>query len=117
MINGLTGSGHEQSAISGWMMLLMAIGSSLVSTPSRADTLLIQRIQKEQSIDMPARGSRMDQVRHVYGEPDSIKGPVGNPPITTWIYPRFSCYFEKQWVIDCVAHKVSPLEKGPKPLE
>jgi len=94
-----------------WLALAIS-----VALPVQADTLLIERVQKERNIDMPRRGSTMEHVRQHYGEPKTVKGPVGEPPITTWVYPRFTCYFEHQWVIDCVANKVSPLEKGPRPV-
>ncbi len=96
--------------------LLLYAPLSAAST-ARADILLIERIQKKHTIPMPSRGTDMTQVRKDYGEPVRTKGPIGEPPITTWVYPRFSCYFEHQWVIDCVAHKTSPLEQGPKPVE
>ncbi len=98
------------------MLCLLGFSSALAVAPARADTLLIERVQKERTMDMPRRGSTMEQVRQRYGEPQTVKGPVGQPPITTWVYPRFTCYFEHQWVIDCVANKVSPLEKGPRPV-
>lgn len=105
---------------SGFLLFLQTcalVFALLLPALATADTLLIERIQKERQIPMPQRGSTMQQVRSRYGEPESTKGPVGEPPITTWVYSEFTCYFEHQWVIDCVANKVSPLEKGPKPVQ
>lgn len=87
------------------------------SSTCYADVLIINRIQQEQSIDMPARGLSMNQVINRYGKPITKKTAVGNPPITEWKYENFSVYFEKQWVIDSVAYKASANEKGPKYVE
>lgn len=45
------------------------------------------------------RGETKSQVRSEYGEPESIKGPVGDPPITRWIYPGFSVVYEYDRVL------------------
>jgi len=81
---------------------------------SCADVLIINRIQQEQSIDMPSRGLSMNQVVERYGEPISKKAAIGTPPITEWEYENYSVYFENQWVIKSVAYKASANEKGPK---
>lgn len=36
----------------------------------------------------------MEDVRAERGEPTQVQGPVGDPPITRWIYPDESIYFE-----------------------
>ena len=46
------------------------------------------------------RGKTMDQVKAQYGEPLSVKGPVGGfsetrPPITEWQYDGFFITFER----------------------
>lgn len=105
----------ESTNIRNCLLMIALFCAGTASNPALADILLIERVQKAQTIDMPERGSNMQQVRQAYGEPQSIRGPVGEPPITTWVYPHFSCYFEHQWVINCVVNKISPLEKGPKP--
>jgi len=57
-------------------------------------------------IDKPVRGMTMDEVSAKYGEPTQILAPVGDPPITRWIYPNFTVNFERQYVIFAVVpHK------------
>lgn len=53
--------------------------------------------------DMPVNGQTMEQVRASYGEPSSMKGPVGTPAITTWEYDGYCVYFENNLVITSVA--------------
>ena len=42
----------------------------------------------------PERGATKSQVQQKHGEPQDTKGPVGDPPITRWIYNDFSVVFE-----------------------
>lgn len=85
-----------------------------------AETLLIERVQQEGRIALPARGQSMDQVEARFGAPSERMDPRGGqkrqwPIINRWVYPRFTVYFEKSRVIDAVAVKASTLEIGPKP--
>lgn len=50
----------------------------------------------------PVRGMSMEEVIQQQGEPVSKKGPVGNPPVSRWIYKDFSIYFEDGTVIHAV---------------
>ncbi len=47
----------------------------------------------------PKRGMTMNEVLSEFGEPNEEKSPVGNPPITRWIYSDFTVNFENKWVI------------------
>ena len=42
----------------------------------------------------PKRGTTKAQVQELYGQPQDTRGPVGDPPITRWIYSNFSVVFE-----------------------
>jgi len=93
---------------------LVAAFCALFATSVFADRLLIERVRESQAVSMPKRGATMDQVRRQFGEPMEMSGPIGKPPITTWVYHDISVYFEKKWVIDSVLNKASETEKGPK---
>lgn len=41
-------------------------------------------------------------VRRRFGEPIRRSAPIGQPPITQWVYPDFIVYFEHQYVIHAV---------------
>jgi hypothetical protein len=94
--------------------LLGAVG------PVAADTLLIDRVQREAAIAKPTNGMTMDQVLARFGEPAQRFAPVGgdkpqHPPITKWAYGEFTVYFEKDKVIDTVLNRSTAFEQGPKP--
>lgn len=42
----------------------------------------------------PVRGATKSQVQQQFGTPQYTKGPVGDPPITRWVYSDFSVVFE-----------------------
>ncbi len=60
--------------------------------------------QGDQTEHRPASGMSTDTVEATFGAPQSVKGPIGDPPITTWEYERFSVYFEYDRVIHSVLH-------------
>lgn len=71
---------------------------------ANADRLLIEKVHSEQGMDLPRHGITKDSVESRYGEPDRRVAPVGDPPISRWIYPEFTVYFEHRHVIDAVTH-------------
>lgn len=75
-----------------------------------ADVLLLDAIQSappnnETGVQRPRAGTSMAGVRAAYGEPSSIREAVGDPPITRWIYPQYTVYFEYDRVIEVVVHR------------
>ncbi len=67
-----------------------------------ADTLSLGPLGP--AMEGPKRGSTMADVEATIGPPQSTSGPVGDPPITVWHYPKFNVYFE----YDKVLHSVEP---------
>lgn len=53
---------------------------------------------------LPQRGMSMAKVSGQYGAPVKKSAAVGNPPITQWIYDRYTVYFEHQHVVQTVVH-------------
>lgn len=106
------------------LSLVLASGVLLQApAPALADTLLIERIQKSQGQALPSRGTTMRQVEAQFGAPQHKHAPVAgpnsrqfNPPITRWVYPNFTVYFEHSHVVNAVVNKSSPAEVGPKPV-
>lgn len=84
--------------IIGLLVALLSIAPVLI----HADTLTLGPIGP--APDGPKRGSTMADVQATIGPPTSIDGPVGDPPITVWHYPKFNVYFE----YDKVLHSVEP---------
>ena len=92
--------------VSVWLLA----GLLSASIPATADVLLLESIESAppntaSGVMRPRSGSSMTTVRGGYGEPTSIKGPVGEPPITRWIYDDFTVYFEFDRVIEVVVHR------------
>jgi len=52
--------------------------------------------------DMPERGTTKSRVREALGEPANTIPPVGDPPISRWIYDEFIVYFEHNRVLHSV---------------
>lgn len=87
---------------------------------SRADTLLVERVQQESGIPKPARGMSMAEVERRFGAPQSRLDPRGGqkrqwPTINRWVYPAYVVYFERNKVIDVVLQQAAPTEVAPKP--
>ena len=96
----------------------LAIASVAVTSMARADTLLIKRVQEERGMHVPHRGMTMVQVRREFGTPNDEMNPAGgdaplHPIINRWVYPKFTVYFERNIVIDSVANRANPTERGP----
>jgi hypothetical protein len=88
--------------------LLMAL-----SMHAGADRLLVERTQA--GVGLPHRGSSMSAVEAQFGAPGQKFDAVGKPPISRWVYPAFTVYFEKDRVIHAVINKAAASEIGPKP--
>ena len=92
--------------VSAWLIA----GLLGASVPATADVLLLDAIESappnaSSGVMRPRSGSSMATVRGGYGEPVSIKGPIGEPPITRWIFDDFTVYFEFDRVIEVVVHR------------
>lgn len=108
---GPTVNSAESIVFTGFAMrsLCFLLAASLLSTlPASADVLLLDSLTKQKSatnIQLPQTGDTMRQIEQRYGKPFETKEPVGHPPITRWVYPDFTVYFERRWVIQSVLHR------------
>ena len=83
---------------------------AILTFPASAEVLLLEAIEKEppnneQGLPRPQRGEKMPGVESRFGKPQAVRGPVGDPPITRWDYPRSSVFFEYDTVLDTVIHR------------
>ncbi len=76
-------------------------GSGLSATKLQYENFPL--IEKQRGF--PMRGTLQSRVQGKYGEPDRMTSAVGMPPISQWIYPEFSVYFENNYVITTVANQ------------
>lgn len=86
----------------GLYILLLGIG--LILQPASAGDILTipGHVPAASKQMMPKRGISMDDVLGEFGEPDEHFGPVGEPPITEWVYGSFRVYFEHQLVLHTI---------------
>lgn len=98
-------------------LAVLAAAACLLATPTptAANTLLVERVERAKASTLPRRGSTMTQVEAQYGEPKERFDAVGRPPITRWVYPAFTVYFEHSHVVNAVLNKSSATEEGPRP--
>lgn len=82
----------------------------LLSPTVVADVLTIPNLGDNSAkpvddVTLPQRGMTMDEVSAQFGNPIQIKPPVGNPPITRWVYDKFTVHFEQNYVIHTVVNR------------
>lgn len=97
-------------------VFMLAVSLLACSWAATADTLLVERVEKQQNSAMPRRGMTMNQVEGQYGAPANKRGAIGKPPITRWDYPAFAVYFEHSHVINSVALRADANEIMVKPV-
>lgn len=89
----------------------LALALVLAATSAaQADVLLLEAINSAppnsaSGVQRPHRGSSMNIVKGQFGEPTEAKPAIGDPPITRWVYPAYTVYFEHEHVIDVVLHR------------
>ena len=83
--------------------IIIALALALIAPSIGANTLTIPGHHEfgETQI-MPRRGISMDSVLVEFGEPEQRRGPVGEPPISEWVYGSFRVYFEHQTVLHSI---------------
>jgi hypothetical protein len=101
-------------------VVIIAAALFAAAPQAQADKLLIERVNQEAGMTLPARGMRMAEVERRFGAPTQRLDPRGGqkrqwPSIHRWTYPNFVVYFEKDRVIDAVAIRAGNNEVGPKP--
>lgn len=85
------------------LSLLLAGG---IAPLAQAEVLIMPNGQPQAArlADQPHRGMTMGQVLKRFGQPSQRIAPVDNPPITRWVYPHYTVYFEDRYVIHTVVH-------------
>ncbi|MGD8558090.1 MAG: hypothetical protein PVF34_07170 [Gammaproteobacteria bacterium] len=94
-----------------WLLLAcVVVVATGIPVVGYTDTLVIPDIAEQptpsrNNVARPARAMTMEQVRAEFGEPLKILGPVGDPPITRWIYDKMTVHFEREYVIHSTINK------------
>ena len=90
------------------MVLILRAASAAFLSPAtalNADVLLIEEVRQAERMQLPVNGMSKDVVRSRFGAPAQTHAPVGEPPITRWVYPDYTVYFEHQNVLEVVVHR------------
>ena len=83
----------------------------LVAGAAGADTLDVpvsvgyEPPNSPQGVLRPSRGMNMEAVLARFGEPRQRKPAVGDPPITRWVYDRYTVYFEHHLTLHTVVRR------------
>lgn len=80
-----------------------------------ADVLLIEEVRERMQRDLPENGLTKSEVEQRYGRPNERRAPVGDPPISRWLYDEYSVYFEYDLVIESVLHHGAVISSGSDP--
>lgn len=84
-------------------LIIIALAYTLILPSVGADTLTIPGHSESGEMQiMPRRGISMEVVLEEFGEPDQRYGPIGEPPISEWVYGGFRVYFEHQTVLHAI---------------
>lgn len=98
-------------------ILFTVLLSLAVCQTAHADVLSMddaaQPAASSQDVARPARGMTMHQVEQRFGASQEKLPPIGDPPITRWVYPDFTVYFEHEHVIHAVLHRQAPATEQP----
>ena len=85
--------------------LMPALPAHAQSQSGQTVVPIMDQAPQWQKIPRPHRGETMAEVKKRFGKPSRVLGPVGKPPITRWLYNRFTVYFEKNLVIHTVLNR------------
>jgi len=72
---------------------------------ANAETVSTSGITAASDDGRPSRGMTQASVESKYGSPNSVEAPVGDPPITRWVYSDFVVFFEYDRVIHAVVKR------------
>ncbi len=80
---------------------------ALVSASAGADVLTINTFQPEvrPGDHLFVNGLSQQAVLARFGEPKERLAPVGQPPISRWVYETFTVYFEYNIALHAVVHR------------
>ena len=78
---------------------------------AHADVLLIDEVRQAERMNLPQNGKNKADIEATFGAPVQKLPAVGDPPISSWKYGKYSVYFEHDLVLFTVLHKGAVIEK------
>src|SRR3546814_7708307 len=100
------------------LISLSAAALLCLAGAASGEGLLVDRVQQENKAAMPSRGMSMAPVEARFGAPRERLDARGGqkpqwPTNNRWVHPGLRGYFQKNRILDAVAHKAAPNEVGP----
>lgn len=86
------------------LLTLPAFTQALLAHAETVKVPVTQQGAQELKASLPKTGTSKASVTAQLGDPIAIRGPFGEPPITTWTYSEFTVYFEYDHVIHAVVN-------------
>lgn len=85
--------------------LLLCLFGAPFSLSAETLSIINEPENSESGVLRPTRGMTMQQVEAKFGAPVNINPAVGEPPITGWIYDKYTVYFEGEYVIHAAVNR------------
>lgn len=83
-------------------------GTALSVLRHLAGLVLIASTITAHGSNLPERGMTKSAVERAFGAPEQKRAPVGQPPISRWVYADFTVYFEGDYTLHAVSHQPPP---------
>jgi len=91
--------------------IVLAFMLTLTFQAVNADVLIIDEVRQAGRMELPNNGQGKAAVEAKFGAPIQKLSPVGDPPISSWKYDKYSVYFEYDLVLYTVLHPGAVIEK------
>ena len=92
--------------------IVLALMLAFTLQPLTADVLLIDEVRQAGRMQLPQNGQSKATVEKKFGAPVKRHSAVGEPPISSWDFDKFSVYFEYDLVLFSVLHPGVVIEKN-----
>jgi hypothetical protein len=91
--------------------IVLAFMLTLTIQVATADVLIIDEVRQADRMALPKNGQNKATVEARFGTPTQRSTAVGDPPISSWKYDKYSVYFEYDLVLFTVLHTGAVIEK------
>jgi len=90
---------------------VLAFMLALAFQVATADVLIIDEVRQAGRMELPKNGQSKVDIEAKFGTPIEKHSAVGDPPISSWKYDKYSVYFEYDLVLFSVLHPGVVIEK------
>ena len=91
--------------------IVLAFMLTLAFQTVTADVLIIDEVRQAGRMELPRNGQSKAAIETKFGAPTQKSSAVGEPPISSWNYGKYSVYFEYDLVLFTVLHPGAVIEK------